>query len=196
MSDFWSRRKAAVEQEARAEEDAQAAAVVAAEQAALEERTDEDILEELGLPDPDVMETPDQVRSLLAATVPQRLKTRALRRLWRLNPTLANLDGLVDYGGDFTDSANVIENLQTAYQVGKGMASRIQEMVEAAAQEAEDKEAKAEPEAPQTVAAEPEAAPQIAPAPAPAPEFTPEPEDAPVLAASSRRMRFRFDHAT
>ena len=43
----------------------------------------------------------------------------ALRRLWKVNPVLANVDGLVEYGEDFTDSATVVENLQTTYQVGK-----------------------------------------------------------------------------
>jgi hypothetical protein len=51
-----------------------------------------------------------------------------LRRLWLSNPALANVDGLVDYGQDFTDSATVVENLQTAYQVGRGMTAHIQEM--------------------------------------------------------------------
>jgi hypothetical protein len=200
MSDFWSRRKAAVAAEDRAETEAQAAALAAAEEARLAERTDADILEDLGLPDPDEMVAPEQVRALLGAAVPQRLKTRALRRLWRLNPVLANVDGLVDYGGDFTDSATVLDTMQTVYQVGKGMSARIQQMVE----EAEARAAAEEAEEPaETVAAEdlpePElvADPMPAPTPEPALTATDTPEDeAPVLAASSRRMRFRFDPVT
>src|SRR6056297_865340 len=49
----------------------------------------------------------------------------------------ANLDGLLDYGEDFTDSATVVDNLQTAYQVGKGMLKHVEEL----AQQAEAKEA-------------------------------------------------------
>ncbi len=41
--------------------------------------------------------------------------------LWRSNPTLANLDGLIDYGDDYTNAATVVPNLKTLYRVGKGM---------------------------------------------------------------------------
>ena len=41
---------------------------------------------------------------------------------------------LVDYGEDFTDSATVIENLQTTYQVGKGMLKHVEEMARQAAE--------------------------------------------------------------
>src|SRR3546814_8004411 len=44
----------------------------------------------------------------------------ALQRLWRLDPVFANLDGLLEYGEDYTDAATVVENLKTAYRVGRG----------------------------------------------------------------------------
>jgi hypothetical protein len=72
----------------------------------------------------------------MSKAVPDRLRRRALRRLWLANPALANLDGLLDYGEDFTDSATVIENMQTAYQVGKGMTEHVLEMVRQAEEEA------------------------------------------------------------
>jgi hypothetical protein len=62
----------------------------------------------------------------MAKSIPQRLRQRALRKFWTLNPILANVDGLVDYGEDFTDAATVIENLASTYQVGKGMLAHIQ----------------------------------------------------------------------
>ena len=133
--DFWSRRKAAVrEAEAKETGEAQAEAV-AAEQAAIEEKTDEEILEQLGLPDPDSMKEGDDFSAFLAAAVPQRLRRRALRRLWAVNPALANLDGLIEYGEDYTDTATVIENLQTTYQVGKGMLEHVMKLAEAEKQE-------------------------------------------------------------
>lgn len=115
--DFWSRRRAAVEAEARAEEQLAAEA----EMAKLDARPDEELLAEANLPDPDTLEAPEAVREFLQSELPQRLKTRALRKLWRMNPVLANLDGLVDYGEDYTDAATVAEKMQTVYQVGKGM---------------------------------------------------------------------------
>ncbi len=136
MSDFWSRRKSAVEAERRAEEEAAEAAARAEREAAQSERTDEEILEELGLPDPDSLSEGDDFRRFLADTVPARLRTRALRRLWQVNPVLANLDGLLEYGEDYTDAATVVENLQTAYQVGKGMLSHVEEVARREAAEA------------------------------------------------------------
>lgn len=96
--------------------------------AELEEKTDEEVLEDLGLPDPDALQPGDDFSAFMAKAVPDRIRRRALRRLWLSNPALANLDGLLDYGEDFTDSATVVENLQTAYQVGKGMLKHVEEL--------------------------------------------------------------------
>src|SRR3546814_19419431 len=52
--------------------------------------------------------------------VPEALRRKALQRLWRLDPVFANLDGLLGYGEDYTDAATVVENLKTAYRVGRG----------------------------------------------------------------------------
>lgn len=125
MTDFWTKRRAAVEAEA---ESAEAEAQVVEVETAAAEKTDEEVLEELGLPDPDVMEAGDDFTGFMKGAVPERLKQRALRRLWRLNPVLANVDGLVDYGEDFTDAATVIEGMQTTYQVGKGMLEHVKEL--------------------------------------------------------------------
>ena len=130
--DFWARRKAAVAAEARAEEDAEREAASAEERAALEERPDEEVLAELELPDPDSMKQGDDFSAFMSEAVPERLRRRALRQLWRSNPVLANLDNLVDYGEDYTDAALVIENLQSAYRVGKGMLKHLEAMAEAA----------------------------------------------------------------
>ncbi|WP_306144904.1 DUF3306 domain-containing protein [Roseibium sp. MMSF_3412] len=119
--DFWSRRKAAVRQAEEAEQAQEQAALAAEERAALEEKSDEDILEELGLPDPETLTKEDDFSGFLSAAVPERIRRRALRKLWGLNPVLANLDGLVDYAEDYTDAATVVENLQTVYKIGKGM---------------------------------------------------------------------------
>ncbi|MCK0142963.1 DUF3306 domain-containing protein [Aliiroseovarius sp. F20344] len=134
MSDFWARRKAAVLAEEKESVRLAQAQLQSEREADMAERTDEDILAELDLPDPDTMEEGDDFKVFLTEAVPARIRTRALRRLWRLNPVLANVDGLVDYGEDFTDASCVVENLQTAYQVGKGMTQHVLEM----ARKAED----------------------------------------------------------
>ncbi len=182
--DFWSRRKAAVQAEADAEVLAVEEQAIAAQKAELEEKTDAEILADFNLPDPDQLQAGDDVSGFMAKAVPDRLRRRALRRLWRLNPVLANVDGLVDYGEDYTDAACVIENIQTAYQVGKGMLAHI----EALAAEAEEDEVEIE-------AAAIEEEPQIAEEPAPTPIIMAdleEPQEADVHPAP-RRMKFEFE---
>lgn len=135
-TDFWARRKAAVQAEQAAETAASEEQAVQAKREALEAKEDAEVLAELDLPDPDALQIGDDVRGFMAQAVPERLRRRALRQLWRLNPALANIDGLVEYGEDYTDAACVIENLQTTYQVGKGMLAHVEEMARQAEAEA------------------------------------------------------------
>ncbi|TNF58245.1 MAG: DUF3306 domain-containing protein [Rhodobacteraceae bacterium] len=126
--DFWARRKAAVQAEAEAEARARDSAKEAQARAELEAKDDADILAELDLPDPDLLQLGDDVRGFMSSAVPERLRRRALRRLWRLNPILANLDGLNDYDTDFTDAAFLTGDVPTTYQVGKGLLAHVKEM--------------------------------------------------------------------
>lgn len=180
--DFWSRRKAAVQAEAEAEFIAAEEQAIAAQKAELEEKPDAEILAEFNLPDPDQLQAGDDVSGFMAKAVPDRLRRRALRRLWRLNPVLANVDGLVDYGEDYTDAACVIENIPTAYQVGKGMLAHI----EALAAEAEEIE-------PEPLTEEPE--PEVVDEPMPEPVIMAEAEDPEgvELSPAPRRMKFEFE---
>lgn len=126
--DFWARRKAGVAAEAEAEVVAVEKAELAQAHATLEEKSDAEILAELDLPDPDALEKGDDFSVFLEKAVPERIRRRALRKLWLSNPVLANIDELVDYGEDFTDSAMAVEAIQTTYQVGKGMLEHVKEM--------------------------------------------------------------------
>ena len=56
--------------------------------------------------------------------VPAELRKRALQRLWRSDPTLANLDGLLEYGEDYSKIGTAKQVVRTAYQVGRGMLGR------------------------------------------------------------------------
>lgn len=103
-----------------------------------DDRSDEEILADLGLPHPDDLQPGDDITAFMAKAVPERMRRIALRQLWRGNPVLANLDGLVEYGEDYTDSAMVVENLQTLYQVGKGMFVENEEPDEVTADESEE----------------------------------------------------------
>ncbi len=137
VADIWARRKAAVQAEAEEEVRTSEAAAIAEEQQNFDAMSDAEVLDALNLPDPDTLTMGDDFKGFMAQAVPDRIRRRALRTLWRSNPVLANVDMLVDYGEDFTDSATVIEDLQTAYQVGKGMLKHV----EAMAKRAEDEEA-------------------------------------------------------
>jgi len=133
---FWARRKAGVAAEAEAAQAVLEAEAVAEQHAAYEDKSDAEILAELELPDPDTLRMGDDFTAFMSKAVPDRIRRRALRRLWRSNPVLANVDMLVDYGEDFTDSAMAVENIQTAYQVGKGMLKHIEEMARKAEEQA------------------------------------------------------------
>jgi hypothetical protein len=73
------------------------------------------------LPDIDSLDETSDFTPFMAEGVPEILRRRALRKLWRLNPVFAHLDGLNDYDQDFTDAATVLPNLKSIYKVGKGM---------------------------------------------------------------------------
>lgn len=163
QNDFWSRRRAAVAEQEAAEADALRVAEAARAQEVLEqeqaEKTDEDILSELGLRDPDLMGLGDDFASFMQSAVPEHLRQRALRRLWRSNPVLANLDGLIDFGEDYTDAATVVPGMQTSYQVGRGLMQHIT----ALADQAEAERIAAEPVGAERIGAERIGAVQVAP---------------------------------
>ena len=196
-SDFWSRRKAQVEAEAATEARAAEAEAQALREAELATKSDTEILEELNLPDPDTLVQGDDFSAFMARAVPERIRRRALRRLWVSNPLLANLDGLLDYDADYTDKACVVENMKTAYQVGKGMLAHVEEMARQAELEANPPAAEvSRPEAEETAQAEDHADETEQTATAPQPEAD-QPEavvtlDETPAAPPRRRMSFHF----
>ncbi|MDH3593215.1 MAG: DUF3306 domain-containing protein [Rhodospirillales bacterium] len=85
------------------------------------------------LPDIDSLDESADFTVFLKEGVPEELRKRALRKLWRLNPVFANLDGLNDYDEDFTAAGAALEGVKTLYQVGKGMVLPEEPAREAAA---------------------------------------------------------------
>lgn len=61
----------------------------------------------------------------MGAGVPDDVRNTALRKLWRSNPILANIDGLDDYCEDYTDAAMCLPKgtMKTAYRFGRGFLS-------------------------------------------------------------------------
>lgn len=124
----WSRRKVEARdapEEATAEEqqDAPAAALPSEPRAPEDE---DGALDLEALPDIDSLTYESDFTVFMRKGVPPDLRRRALQKLWRSNPTLANLDGLVEYGEDYTKVGTVKQVVRTAYQVGRGMLERLE----------------------------------------------------------------------
>jgi hypothetical protein len=185
---FWSRRKQAVEAEARQEVEARLATEEAEALAIQEQKADDDLLEELGLPDPDTLKAGDDFSAFMAKSVPTRLRNRALRKLWVSNPVLANLDDLVDYAEDYRTAGLTGDVVQTTYQVGKGLMKHVEELARIEEEAAAPADAEAQTDIvgqdPQEEEAEELAASDTATHPA---EDT---EEETAVATPKRRMRF------
>jgi len=89
-----------------------------------------EVLEKYGLPDPDNIELGTDITGFLRKEIPELLRRRALRSLWKSNPVLAVLDGLNDYDEDFTDAATATGAVKTLYKVGQGMIDRTRKVDE------------------------------------------------------------------
>jgi len=121
----WSRRKRAVAERERPHE---AVPLAPDETPAPEvEETEEEALVRLGLPAPDSLGEGDDFTGFMQSGVRQFFRDRALRRLWRTNPVLANLDGLNDYDGDFRTVEHTPALVATAYKVGRGFVKAVAE---------------------------------------------------------------------
>lgn len=119
----WSRRKAAVRSdEAEAAPPADVVDEPSDEGQALstDEAAEPAEFDVSSLPDIDSLGPKSDFSMFMQAGVPAELKTKALRKLWRVKSELANLDGLIDYGEDLTGSFKVVDHLKTAYEVGRG----------------------------------------------------------------------------
>ena len=111
------------------------------------------------LPDIETMDESSDFTVFLKEGVPQSLRRRALRKLFRLNPIFANLDGLAEYDEDYHTVVDLPGGVKTLFQAGKGMVQPEDEdprepaeedtaSAEAAEPPAEEPAAEAESEAP------------------------------------------------
>ena len=196
----WSRRKHEAESgsdepEAIPEDvsaDAADAAAMA-EMEGVEELSDAEILEKFDLKDPDELGPGDDFSGFMRAAIPEHLRRRALRTLWRSNPVLANLDGLNDYDGDWTGGSVAAGQLKTAYQVGMGFVRDIAETAGKLEQAADSVAADSEIEIETASGAAPQLAPEAAAVDVEnAAETAGEPEEALENTRLSARKRMTF----
>ncbi|MCR9222018.1 MAG: DUF3306 domain-containing protein [Alphaproteobacteria bacterium] len=115
---------------------AEAAAAAEAQSARPDPVDEEAVLAEWpeDLPRPETLDASSDYTRFFSPEVSEAVRNIALRRLWRSNPLLANVDGLVDYGEDFTDAATVIAGMKSAYEVGRGYAKQTEEALAKAEQ--------------------------------------------------------------
>jgi len=163
----WSRRKRATKEEDESPSTAdrqpppsEAVAAAPAEPGGPAGDTAGDAIADL--PDVETLDESSDFTAFLREGVPDGLRRQALRRLWRLNPVFANVDGLNDYDEDFTNAATVVEGLKSAYRAGRGFVDEAAEGdaptepagTEAAAAPPETESAPARDEKPAAKAAE------------------------------------------
>lgn len=79
------------------------------------------------LPDIDSMDAESDFSVFMQNGIPEALQKRALQKLWRLDPAFGHIDGLLEYGEDYTGNGLVAEAVNTIYKVGKGMVSDEEE---------------------------------------------------------------------
>ena len=186
----WSRRKRRVAEEefvpTPSEKDE--AALVEQEPETPEEEAA--LLERLNLPLPESLKSGDDFSAFMRAGVPEFLRKRALRVLWKSNPVLANLDGLNDYDDDYLTGSYGNAPIKTGYQVGKGMMSHLLEM-QRQAEAAEDPAEVPQPEEVDTTDDVPELIAQDA---AEDPHVVAQDDGAEAeVTYTPRRMQFTFD---
>lgn len=84
------------------------------------------------LPDIDNLDKESDFSVFMQNGVPEALRNRALRKLWQVDPAFSVVDGLLEYGEDYTDIAGIAEAVQSIYKVGKGMVDETDDADEAA----------------------------------------------------------------
>ena len=93
------------------------------------------------LPDIESLDADSDFTAFLGDNVPKDLAKLALRKLWRTDPVLANIDGLNDYDDDYSMVGKVVEAVKSSYRVGKGYATdeelESEELEKIAAEQAE-----------------------------------------------------------
>ncbi len=125
----WSRLKrvkcepsSVVQAEEPAGEEASPVATVAAPDTGLPAEVDDSTAD---LPAIDSLDKDSDYTAFLRAGVAPELRKRALGKLWRSDPVFANLDGLLEYGEDFSAQFKNPTAVATLYQVGKGMMQTV-----------------------------------------------------------------------
>jgi Protein of unknown function (DUF3306) len=88
------------------------------------------------LPDIESLDVNSDFTVFMRPGVPEHLRTLALRKLWRSDPIFSKLDGLVEYGEDYSIQSWPKGVIKTAYRIGRGFVDELEKLAEADAQSA------------------------------------------------------------
>jgi hypothetical protein len=137
------------------------------------------------LPDIASLDASSDYTVFMRPGVPAHLRTLALRKLWRSDPIFSKLDGLVEYGEDYTIKSWPKGAIRTAYQIGRGFVNELEKLgaAERPEQEVPPEPAEEPPDEPARIAVAP---PEPSPA-APASPREPAPPQGHARAAGKRR---------
>lgn len=160
-----------------------------------------ELLEKYGLPDPENIELGTDITGFMRKEIPEFLRRKALRGLWKSNPVLAVLDGLNDYDEDYTLASTAGQTVKSLYKVGEGLVDRAKKAADVVEDQSAEQVRLSTAESHSTITEEPEPddAPQpedmTAPAEPPeqqlAQQETSQPEEQP---EPRFRPRMRFDY--
>jgi hypothetical protein len=148
----WSRRKAEARSPGTAPGDTAEPVPASLEPAAESEKAVPAPIDPNELPDIDSLEPSSDFTVFMRPGVPEHLRTLALRKLWRSDPIFSTLDGLVEYGEDYSIATWPKGAIKTAYQIGRGFVNELEKLEAAGAQPAAPEEPAPEP-APESVSA-------------------------------------------
>ena len=80
------------------------------------------------LPDIGSLDANSDFTVFMRPGVPEHLRTLALRKLWRSDPIFSKLDGMVEYGEDYSIASWPKGAIKTAYQIGRGFVNEIEKL--------------------------------------------------------------------
>lgn len=160
-----------------------------------------ELLEKYGLPDPENIQLGTDITGFMRKEIPEFLRRKALRGLWKSNPVLAVLDGLNDYDEDYTLASTAGQTVTSLYKVGEGLVDKARKAADVVEDQSieqvrlstdeSDSSITQEPEPDDTLEPEDMATPTEPPEQQLAQQETSQPEEQP---EPRFRPRMRFDY--
>ncbi|WP_372995156.1 DUF3306 domain-containing protein [Marinobacter sp.] len=117
---------------------------------------EQELLEKYGLPNPEKIELGTDITGFMRKEIPEFLRRKALRGLWKSNPVLAVLDGLNDYDEDYTLASTAGQTVTTLYKVGEGLVDKAKKAADVVDDQSEKQAISSMAEPGSTIAEEPE----------------------------------------